>query len=181
MVNRKNLAKDCRKPGRRSGGFTLVELLIVVAIILIIAAIAIPNFLKAQQAANEASAAGTVRTIATAERMYAQTWHVGYALAIGNLGGALPCTASLTTACILDPSISGGNVKNGYAFTATGAGGAGTPASPYTTFETAGVPKNTGSTGQNTYCTDETGVIRYDDNGGPDPGTDTNCETLPAE
>jgi type IV pilus assembly protein PilA len=80
-------------------------LLIVVAIILIIAAIAIPNLLRARIAANEASAVGSVRSIVTAEVSYSSTWGQGFAATITNLGGALPCTAAAATACILDPII----------------------------------------------------------------------------
>jgi type IV pilus assembly protein PilA len=68
-------------------GFSLIELLIVVAIILIIAAIAIPNLLRARIAANESSAVGSVRSIVTAEVSYSSTWGQGFAAAIGNLGG----------------------------------------------------------------------------------------------
>ena len=84
-------------------GFSLIELLIVVAIILIIAAIAIPNLLRARIAANEASAVGSVRSIVTAEVTYNSTWGTGFATAITKLGGAVPCTASAATACLIDP------------------------------------------------------------------------------
>jgi type IV pilus assembly protein PilA len=83
----------------------LIELLIVVAIILIIAAIAIPNLLRARIAAKEASALGSERFIVTAEDSYSSTRGVGFASAITNFGGALPCTASAATAGILDPII----------------------------------------------------------------------------
>src|SRR6202789_4642601 len=68
-------------------GFSLIELLIVVAIILIIAAIAIPNLLRARIAANESSAASSVRRIATSEVAYNSTWGVGFAPTIPVLGG----------------------------------------------------------------------------------------------
>ena len=73
-------------------GFSLIELLIVVAIILIIAAIAIPNLLRARMAANESSAVASIRTITTGEVTYQTAYPtVGYAPALANLGGALGC------------------------------------------------------------------------------------------
>src|SRR5438067_11845317 len=84
-------------------GFSLIELLIVVAIILIIAAMAIPNLLRARIAANESSAVSSIRTINTAEITYQTGYpNVGYAAALGNQGGTHVCTLSPTSACIID-------------------------------------------------------------------------------
>ena len=86
-------------------GFSLIELLIVVAIILIIAAIAIPNLMRARMAANESSAVGSLRTINTGEITYNSTYStVGYATALSNLGGGLgaACVPSSSTACLID-------------------------------------------------------------------------------
>jgi type IV pilus assembly protein PilA len=71
-------------------------------------------------------------------------------------------------------------LKSGYKLSATGAGGAGTAASPYTSFEAAAVPVTVGTTGQRTFCSDESGVVRFDPTGGADPGTDVLCEALTA-
>jgi type IV pilus assembly protein PilA len=161
----------CASSARPDKGFSLVELLIVVAIILIIAAIAIPNMVKSRLAANEASAATSVRSITTAEIAYASMYGVGYGT-LGNLGGALPCTPSVATACILDPVVSGGT-KSGYTLSAVPAGAGNV------TFVGAAVPINVGTSGQRTFCVDETGVIRFDASGGAAPANDAQCEALP--
>lgn len=166
---------------KKQKGFSLIELLIVVAIILIIAAIAIPNLLRARMAANESSAVGSVRTIVTAEVSYSSTWGQGFAVSITNLGGASGCAASAATSCFLDPLLSTAPFqKSGYTVSAAGLGGAGTVASPDTGFVAAAVPITLGTTGQRTFCSEESGVIRFDAAGGGAPATDVACQAFPS-
>ncbi|HVH71083.1 MAG TPA: prepilin-type N-terminal cleavage/methylation domain-containing protein [Candidatus Dormibacteraeota bacterium] len=146
-------------------GFSLIELLIVVAIILIIAAIAIPNLLRSKIAANESSAVGSVRTINTAEVTYSSTWGTGYT-ALAPLGGAAPCTAAAATACLIDPLLSAGT-KSGYTFQA-----AGTLANAGINngFEVNGTPAAYQSSGVRSFCSDQTGVIKFSVNAGAQIG-----------
>ena len=101
------------RTNRKQKGFSLIELLIVVAIILIIAAIAIPNLLRSRMAANEASAVGSLRTINTAAVTFATTYGIGYPAALINLAPAASATS--TSADLIDSVLSAG-VKSGYSF-----------------------------------------------------------------
>jgi type IV pilus assembly protein PilA len=146
---------------RKQKGFSLIELLIVVAIILIIAAIAIPNLLRSRMAANEASAVGSIRTINTAEVTYSSAYpDQGFAPALTNLGGDQTiCAGSATTAtstnsCLLDNVLSGGT-KSGYTFLSPGADPA-----PRTGYSATANPLNRGQSGQRSFYSDQTGVIR---------------------
>ncbi len=145
---------------QHEAGFSLIELLIVVAIILIIAAIAIPNYLRARMAANEAAAAQQLRTINTAEIAYSSTYGIGFA-PLANLGGPAPCTASSTTACLLDGVLSSG-AKSGYLYTTPNPGALGTALAPNTSWDANAVPRSPGQSGQRSFCSDQSGVIRFD-------------------
>jgi prepilin-type N-terminal cleavage/methylation domain-containing protein len=157
---------------RKEKGFSLIELLIVVAIILIIAAIAIPNLLNARMAANEASAVQSIKTINTAEITYNSSYPtVGYAPTLAQLGGVSPCTPSSTTACLIDNILASG-VKAGYNFAAIGSGGP--PASSY--YATA-VPVTVNRTGIRSFCSFEDAVIRVQPSGSA-IASEAACEAL---
>ncbi len=148
----------------RSSGFSLIELLIVVAIILIIAAIAIPNLLRARIASDEASAANSIRSINTSEFAYNEAFPAnGYALALGNLGGVSPCVPSPVAACLIDnvlaTAIVGSGGKSGYVFAATGLLPNGVT---NLSFVSAASPTDYNRSGVRDFCSTEDGVIRFD-------------------
>src|ERR1700685_2432595 len=137
---------------KKQKGFSLSELLIVVAIILIISAIAIPSYLRSRMQANEASAVGSLRMINTAAVTYSSTYvNVGFPTNLTDMGGANPCTASSTSACILDDSIALGT-KSGYSFIWIGDG-----ATPSVAYSLTATPLNVGGSGQRQFCTDQSG------------------------
>jgi type IV pilus assembly protein PilA len=148
---------------RKQKGFSLIELLIVVAIILIIAAIAIPNLLRARIAANESSAASGIRTINTAEVSYNSTYAtVGYSAALKDLGpggiaATCPTPPVAATACLIDGLLASGTAKNGYTYTYNSAGGP--PLSSYQAFAN---PVVFNSSGVKAFCSFEDAVVRTD-------------------
>ena len=144
----------------RQKGFSLIELLLVVTVILIIAAIAIPNFLRSRMRANEASAVASLRVLNTAAVTYSITYpDMGYPASLATLGGANPCTSSSTQSCLIDDYLAQG-YKSGYNFVWTGDG-----VVPSVTFTLTATPEAIGASGQRMFCTDQAGVIRYDPSG----------------
>ncbi len=148
--------------GRAKGaaqGFSLIELLIVVAVILIIAAIAVPNLMRARRAANESSAVSSVRTITSSEIIYAATYpSVGYTCTLSDLG-PYSGSPSSTAAGLIDAVLASGQ-KAGYTFVLSNCTG-----TPAVTFTLNADPLPSG--GIRKFCADESGVLRYD------PGTGT--------
>jgi len=147
---------------KRTKGFSLIELLIVVAIILIIAAIAIPNLMRARMAANDSSAAASVHTIIVGEIGYIGAYPtVGYAV-LSNLGGTgTPCVPATNNGCLIDNNLAkngtpAGNGKSGYSFAATAT--APTSAAPSTFYTTAAPISNT--SGTKAFCAADDGVVR---------------------
>ncbi len=159
---------------RKEKGFSLIELLIVVAIILIIAAIAVPNLLRSRMAANESSAAASLRTIATANVTYSSTYGIGYA---GALTAMSPSTAPTSAASdLLDAVLSAAApVKSGYSFQYVPSVAAPTSATPNPSFSVSATPVGPGSSGTSTFCTDQTNVVGRNTTGAATTATGTGC------
>ncbi len=147
-------------------GFSLIELLIVVAIILIIAAIAIPNLLRSRIAANQASAVGSLRTLNTAEITYSSTFNTGFSATLAYLGPPTTGGPVLSAAGLIDSVLSGlsqttantlGSAKSGYSFAYSPGATDSTGRINEYTFQAQPI---TASTGTNYYFTDQSGVIR---------------------
>ena len=150
---------------KKQKGFSLIELLIVVAIILIIAAIAIPNLMRSKMAANESWAVGSLRTVNTAMVTYSNNYPtVGFAATLANLGGpaaacAAPTGANSTTGCLINDDWQPGRRA---VISLRQLARAVYPAVTYTSLA---LPQVLGSTGQRAFCSDQSGVIYNDQSG----------------
>jgi len=171
-------------PAKGQGGFSLIELLIVVAIILIIAAIAIPNLLRSRMAANQASAVANVRTITTAAVSYWVTYSNGYPPSLAALGGMGP-GATCDAAVLVDTVITAApSQKSGYQFAYVGEQGTvataptGCSNKGFNGYLVSAIPITVGVTGNISYCSTEPGIIHYDTNGAAIPDEPT-CTALP--
>jgi type IV pilus assembly protein PilA len=151
---------------RKRNGFSLIELLMVVTIILVIAALAIPSFMRSRMSANETSAVASLRVIFTANATYETSYGNGYSPDLVSLAGTPPATCQ--GADLIDSLLATGR-KSGYSFTyvagavlPVGAAGC-TPGS--VTFTVQATPMVAGSSGQRSFCIDESGIVRFDQSG----------------
>lgn len=143
----------------KSKGFTLIELMLVIAIIALIAAFAIPNLLRSRMSANEAAATGSIRTISTGEIAYQTAGVEATTNGIGKYGSLT--SLGVAAAPFIDPNL-GSGIKQGYLFEATPVLVA-NAVPKYTATATPGSP---GKTGIRTFFVDESGVVRFDSAGG---------------
>jgi type IV pilus assembly protein PilA len=168
---------------RKQKGFSLIELLIVVAIILIIAAIAIPNLMRAKMAANDSSAAASERSVVTGEIAYFSAYPTIGFTSLASLGGAIgaACVPAPATGCFIDSTLANnGNPaasgKSGYSFAVTTQTAAGSvvPNQFYTTAS----PLST-TTGSKSYCAVDDGVLRQQPAGTTTlVGSYATCQTM---
>lgn len=147
---------------RRQRGFSVVELVILVAVLLVIAAIAIPNLSHSKLSTNESSAVGSLRTLNSSCASYSMLYG-GYPKSLSNLGPGNP--AHSTSASLIDSVLASGT-KDGYIFTYT-AGATGVTGNVLSYSITAN-PITPGSSGQRGLFTDQSGVIRANRGGAAD-------------
>jgi type IV pilus assembly protein PilA len=149
---------------KRQAGFSVIELVIVLAIVLVLLAVVVPSLMRSRIAANEASAVGSLEVINVAQVTYASAYpEAGYAKALSNLGGsAQTCAtatgATSTSSCLID-SVLGGGTKSGYTFVLVTDGD---PAMPIGAYQSIATPAAVGNTGDHTFSSDQSGMIQSD-------------------
>jgi|SRR5579872_1248773 len=144
-------------PNPGTKGFSLIELLVVVAVILIIAAIAIPNFINTRMRANETSAVQSLRNICTAQMVYTTTWGVGFASTLSKLSGG-GVVVDQNNAGLIDTTLAAG-LKSGYVITLTP--GTTDTQGNLMTFSLNADPQVPGTSGVRHFYSDQTSVIRF--------------------
>ena len=184
MMTRRTNTEENPQPAKAANGFSLIELLVVIAIILIIAAIAIPNFLRSRMAANEAAAAETVRSITTAAVVYSTTWDNSYPPSLSALGGSTN-PATCDKAILLGPNLTNPpNQASGYTFAYKPQGpsvtaGSGCTLPGYNAYVATATPTIATVTGTRSFCSTEPGTIHVAVAGGP-IASSAACNALPA-
>ncbi len=148
---------------KRRRGFSLIELLIVIAIILIIITIAMPKLTNAKKFAQETAALRAIQTIHTAEVQY-NSQYGRYAVSLTELGPPASGAASAASADLIGNDLANGT-KQGYKFTLTGNNGG---------YIVNANPVTYGTDGNKTFYSDQTMVVR--ENSGPEPATATSKE-----
>ena len=146
-------------------GFSLIELLIVVTIILIIAAIAIPNLMRSKIQANETAAVGALKALTESALLYSNSYG-GFPHAISDLGPTTGGTAPTSTSSDLIDAVLASGIKSGYRFSY--APGANDPLGNVLSYSITASPVSVGSTGQRSFFTDQSGTIRATANGNAD-------------
>ena len=148
-------------------GFSLIELLVVVAIILVLAALSLPSLLNSRIAANEAAAAAELRLLNGAQITYNSVYPtIGFASSLANLGGSNCSPPSSASACLVDTALAAGT-RSGYSFTLPSSSLSGTPTSSYQFIAT---PVMWGYSGIRYFCSYADAVVRVN------PTTITNCD-----
>ena len=149
---------------RNQRGFTLIELVIVLAMIMIVAAMAIPRLLHSRIAANEATAVSSIRTINSAETAYHAAFPTrGFATQLADLGGPSPCTPGPASACLIDRLLAGGR-KSGYNFAAPGTTRAANGV--ITGYVAGAAPQSYDQSGIRLFCSMSDAILRFSPNQG---------------
>lgn len=170
-MNFMNMAMAKRRLQTAEAGFTLMELLIVMSVILILMAVAIPNYMNMRSQANETAALEELRTINSAEIQYQTNFPAnGFACGLAQLGGDPKAGPPSPQGAQLIPADLASGYKSGYLFNVVNCTKVTVNNQDvYTSYEVTAVPQSVGKTGHRGFCMDQTGEIKADPAGG------TNC------